>query len=245
MSQLSDLLVARAKELNISQVEIADRLEMTPQAISEIFRGNTNSPRKWRELAALLGIAEDEMRTLIADAGAEAGRAKGLLSFGHDTFAPSSSAKLLAGGDARIIGTIPPPANRLEMMLPVLGEAVGGSDGQYSFNGHILDYVACPPSLQNVPNAYAVYIDGESMWPRYKAGETVYVHPTKPSRRGDDVIVQIRPASEDMPPLGYVKEFVGWAGSDLVLRQYNPEGEIRFARDDVVSVHPIVLSGKY
>lgn len=243
MSQLSDLLVARAKELNISQVEIADRLEMTPQAISEIFRGNTSSPRKWRELAALLGIAEDEMRTLMAEAGTESGRSArpSFLS----RLAGISAATNPGAPDARVLGTIPPQANRLEIMLPVLGEAVGGSDGQYSFNGHILDYVACPPSLQNVPNAYAVYIDGESMWPRYKAGETVYVHPTKPSRRGDDVIVQIKPASEDMPPLGYVKEFVGWAGSDLVLRQYNPEGEIRFARVDVVSVHPIVLSGKY
>ncbi|TCR07217.1 helix-turn-helix domain-containing protein [Neorhizobium sp. JUb45] len=241
MSQLSDLLVARAKELNISQVEIADRLEMTPQAISEIFRGNTSSPRKWRELAALLGIAEDEMRQLMKEASGESAAGK---FFAVPSRVPTNGTSTGAGApDARIMGHI--PTNRLEMMLPVLGEAVGGEGGEYSFNGHVLDYVACPPSLQNVPNAYAVYIDGESMWPRYKAGETVYVHPTKPSRRGDDVIVQIRPASEDLPPLGYVKEFVGWAGSDLVLRQYNPEGEIRFAREDVVSVHPIVLSGKY
>lgn len=235
MSQLSDLLTSRAKELNISQVEIAERLEITPQAISEIFRGNTSSPRKWRELGALLGIPETEMRNAMSASAAAVG-------IKAVSVAPGTH---LGGGDARVLGPLPTAHNRLETMIPVLGEAVGGENGEYSFNGHILDYVACPPSLQNVPNAYAVYIDGESMWPRYKAGETVYVHPTKPSRRGDDVIVQIRPASEDVPPLGYVKEFVGWAGSDLVLRQYNPEGEIRFDRNDVVSVHPIILSGKY
>jgi phage repressor protein C with HTH and peptisase S24 domain len=130
-------------------------------------------------------------------------------------------------------------------MIPVLGEAVGGVDGEYEFNGSVLDYVACPPSLANVPNAYGVYVDGESMSPRYRPGETVYVHPGKPARRGDDVIVQIAASEDGRPPHGFIKEFVGWAGDELVLRQYNPESKIKFERGKVVSVHPIVLAGKY
>lgn len=131
-------------------------------------------------------------------------------------------------------------------MLPVLGEAVGGVDGKYVFNGSILDYVACPPSLENVPNAYAVYVDGESMSPRYRPGETVWVHPSKPARRGDDVIVQIHPQDDDgSPPYGYIKEFIGWQGTKLVLQQHNPNQKVEFFKDEVVSVHPIILSGKY
>jgi phage repressor protein C with HTH and peptisase S24 domain len=137
------------------------------------------------------------------------------------------------------------PVPKVERMLPVLGEAVGGIDGEYVFNGHILDYVACPPSLANVPNAYSVFVDGESMSPRYRQGETVYVHPGKPPRRGDDVIVQIKPNEESAPPLGYIKEFVGWTGSKLMLRQHNPAQSVEFDRELVVSVHPIVFSGKY
>nr|WP_280637011.1 S24 family peptidase [Rhizobium sp. 16-449-1b] len=130
-------------------------------------------------------------------------------------------------------------------MLPVLGEVVGGSDGQYDFNGTVLDYVACPPSLANVADAYAVWIDGESMYPRFKSGELAYVHPRKPPRRGDDVVVQVRPRDHDMPPRGFVKELVGYAGDKLVLKQFNPDIRIEFPREDVVSIHVITLSGQY
>ncbi len=140
----------------------------------------------------------------------------------------------------------PPTQPGKPRMIPVLGEAVGGVDGKYIFNGSILDYVSCPPSLDNVREAYAVFVDGESMSPRYRPGETVWVHPHKPPRRGDDVIVQIHPDDEDgSPPYGYIKEFVGWQGSKLVLRQHNPNQQIEFDKVEVVSVHPIVLSGKY
>lgn len=131
-------------------------------------------------------------------------------------------------------------------MLPVLGMAVGGEDGRYVFNGSIIDYVVCPPSLENVAGAYAVYIDGESMYPRFKPGETAWVHPGKPARRGDDVIVQIHPPEDDgSPPWGYVKELKGWAGNKLILTQHNPQIDIEFDRQEVMTIHPIVLSGKY
>jgi len=59
------------------------------------------------------------------------------------------------------------------------------------------------------------------------------------------VIVQIRPSEDGMPPLGYIKEFVGWTASKLILKQHNPAGSVEFERQMVVSVHPIVFSGKY
>ncbi|MGO8211887.1 helix-turn-helix transcriptional regulator [Rhizobium ruizarguesonis] len=243
MSKLSERLTTRAAELNISQTDLAARVEMSQPSISDLFAGQTASPKKWREIARELKIDEKEMLALIQDAIVEAGKTQrirrtitGALAALEDSLEPN--------------GTIDPsPVSPLSgkptRMLPVLGEAVGGEDGQYAFNGQILDYVACPPSLTNVPNAYAVWIDGESMYPRYKSGELVYVHPGKPPRRGDDVIVQIRPSEEDMPPRGFVKELVGYLGDKLVLKQYNPDSRIEFPREDVISIHPIIFSGKY
>lgn len=98
-----------------------------------------------------------------------------------------------------------------------------------------------PPALEGVREAYAVYVDGSSMYPRYKAGETVWVNPNKPPRREDDVIVQIL-GERDAPPLGYIKEFVGWSGNNLVVRQHNPAGEMIIPKDQVVSVHLIAFS---
>lgn len=241
MSKLSERLTSRAAELNISQTDLAARVEMSQPSISDLFAGLTASPRKWREIANVLQIDQKEMLTLIQEAISEAGKTQRV---------PRSISSATAIDEHEPNGTIEPaPVSVLSgkpgRMLPVLGEAVGGADGQYAFNGQILDYVACPPSLANVPNAYAVWIDGESMYPRYKSGELVYVHPGKPARRGDDVIVQIRPHEEDMPPRGFVKELVGYVGDKLVLKQYNPDSKIEFPRDDVISIHPITFSGKY
>lgn len=259
MSRLSDKLTEKANELGITQTELASRVGIAQQSISELFNGNTSSPRKWREIAAALQIPEEEMRELMIEAGRESGKSTRL----PKTFLEQFRADVLKKQKFGVHPGAVVPANSLQpnatigeshdmvgrkaRKLPVLGEAVGGDDGEYIFNGSVLDYVDCPPSLENVPNAYAVYIDGESMAPRFRPGETAWVHPTKPARRGDDVVVQIHRDQEDdgEPPRGFVKEFVGWTSSKLLLHQYNPDRQIEFTREQVVSVHPIVLSGKY
>lgn len=126
--------------------------------------------------------------------------------------------------------------------LPVYGQAIGGDDGRFAFNGELIDTVSCPPGLENVPNAYAVFVSGESMVPAYRPGDTVWVHPTRPPRRGDDVVVQMHPANSDDPVEGYIKEFVSWTPTMLVLKQHNPAREIEIERQAVVSVHKIIGS---
>lgn len=243
MSLLTEKLQAQANSLGISQADIARTLGVSQQAINNLFNGRAASTVYWRQLASILQVPEGEMRDLMKAAGRDPAKRQGNLV----GLAPMANAAAFANN-------VPPDVSRprsvdaqtTNKMLPVLGEAVGGDDGRFIFNGQILDYVACPPSLANVPNAYSVYVDGESMSPRYRPGETVYVHPARPARRGDDVIVQIHPPADDgSPPWGYIKEFVGWQGNKLVLHQYNPDKRIEFDREEVVSVHPIILSGKY
>ena len=90
--------------------------------------------------------------------------------------------------------------------------------------------------------AYAVYVSGDSMEPRYFDGEIVYVNPAKRVRRGDFVVAQIQPG-EHAPRLAYVKRFLRWNAHELVLSQYNPEKELRFEAGHVVSVHLAVMGG--
>jgi phage repressor protein C with HTH and peptisase S24 domain len=246
MSRLTEKLHEQSKTTGVTQADISRELNITQQAVNNLFNGRAKSSVYWREIAGLLNIPETEMRELMIDAGRDPERNTKL------TFV--QSAKEAAAGQTQADTEQPAPnakfaevvpVTRPGKMIPVLGEVVGGDDGEYIFNGQVQDWVACPPSLVNVNNAYSVYVDGESMAPRYRPGETVYVHPGRPPRRGDDVIVQIRANEEDAPPHGYIKEFVGWAGHKLVLQQYNPEKRIEFDRDAVVSVHPIILAGKY
>ncbi|QWY83251.1 repressor protein C [Rhizobium phage RHph_X2_25] len=246
MSRLTDKLAEKLTEAGIPQAELARRVGLTQQAVNNLFSGRVASSTAWREIARELGIGEDQMRELMTEAGRDPERNTKLPPSAVETIARYREMSRHPEPNA----TIGDPTNiapRKKKLLPVLGEAVGGEDGEYIFNGSVLDYVDCPPSLENVPEAYAVYIDGESMVPRFRPGETVWVHPTRPARRGDDVVVQVHRESDDdgAPPRGFVKEFVGWTSNKLVLQQYNPDKKIEFTREQVVSVHPIILAGKY
>lgn len=72
----------------------------------------------------------------------------------------------------------------------MVGEVKGGDDGyleelEYPV-GHGEGFVLYPT---NDPNAYAVRVRGDSMHPRYRAGEFVIVEPNIEPQEGDDVVV--------------------------------------------------------
>lgn len=144
----------------------------------------------------------------------------------------------LSPANARLGDALSDPSTK----IPVYGQAVGGIDGEFVMNGDRLEDVFAPPVLSSVAEAYAVYVAGESMEPRYFDGEIVFVNPIKRVRRGDFVVAQIQ-AEEHGPRLAYVKRFVRWNAQVLVLSQYNPEKELHFAAGQVVSVHLAVMGG--
>ena len=53
------------------------------------------------------------------------------------------------------------------------------------------DTTPCPPNLLDTPGAYAVEMLDGFMAPRFYAGDTLYVDPTKPATYNDDVLIQI------------------------------------------------------
>src|SRR3546814_17289167 len=55
----------------------------------------------------------------------------------------------------------------------------------------VVGYARRPPSIDSNRKSYALYITGESMEPRYRAGDLVYVDPSRAPSIGDDVIVQL------------------------------------------------------
>lgn len=121
--------------------------------------------------------------------------------------------------------------------LPILGQARSG-DGSYIFeNGTpALSYTYRPVELLNSRDAYAVYVHGDSMAPRFKHGELVYVDPHRPVTPGDDVVVQLNDGH------GYIKELVRRTARTVLCRQHNPDGEIEFPAGDIKSIHLILLA---
>ena len=62
--------------------------------------------------------------------------------------------------------------------LPVLGSARGGSDGfDLAVGAAAMSYTDRPANLNGVSGAYAVFVYGASMEPRYYPGEILHVHP--------------------------------------------------------------------
>lgn len=229
-TRLATLVRGRMKELGITQAELAAAAGTKQQSVSALLSGDVATPRRWREIAKALDLPETEFRRLMIEARRVTGKTTRIPKSVRDAIRAVSPSAALPIQEWR------GPA------LPVYGQAVGGEDGVYEFNGETHAYTARPPVLDGVSSAYAVYVDGDSMSPRYMPGELVYVNPSRPAKFGEDVIVQVRNEGDDaeLPPRGYIKRFDRYAGNKLVLSQYNPVGEIFFDRDSVVSVHPIV-----
>jgi phage repressor protein C with HTH and peptisase S24 domain len=129
------------------------------------------------------------------------------------------------------------------LWIPVYGHAVGGKDGEFILSGNQVSEVLAPPNLSHVPDAYAVYVVGDSMEPRYFASETVFVNPRLPIGRGSFVVAQISKAPEG-EPRAYVKRFVSQDARRLRLEQYNPKKVLEFPMSTVVAIHRIVMSGE-
>ena len=132
---------------------------------------------------------------------------------------------------------------RIATWIPVYGHAVGGKDGEFILNGNQVTEVLAPASLSTVADAYAVYVVGDSMEPRYFAGETVFINPRLPVSRGTFVVAQIAGGGDDNVPHAYVKRFVSQDAKRLRLEQFNPKKVLDFPASKVVSVHRIILSG--
>lgn len=127
--------------------------------------------------------------------------------------------------------------------IPIRGQAMGGKDGVLIFNNDLnLGDTEAPPKLADVPDAYAVYVIGDSMLERFRHGEVVYVHPYMPVRKDDDCVVQIR-AHDGDPPVGYIKRFVSMNDKVLKLMQLNPRKTLTFPRSQVLAVHRIIMGG--
>ncbi|QKV20265.1 XRE family transcriptional regulator [Oricola thermophila] len=123
--------------------------------------------------------------------------------------------------------------------VPVYGTAAGRDDGAMHLGTDVIDWLSCPPGLEGARDAYALYVVGESMQPRYYPGDVVIIAPHRPPRAGDCVVIQCKSADTGATE-AWVKEYVATTADEIVARQYNPPAEMRFPRAEVSAVHRIM-----
>ena len=120
-----------------------------------------------------------------------------------------------------------------------MGGARGGLEGIFADNGSRLGDTMRPTVLSNVKDAYAIYVVGDSMEPRYYGGELAFINPQKPINRGSFVVVQYDNKGER----NYIiKQFIKKTSEYIVLLQLNPEKEMEIGINLVYSVHRVVGS---
>ena len=197
-----------------SQADLARHLGLAPSAVSRMLKGE----RQMKALEAVhvaqfLGLPQEEV---LRHAGAE-----GL---------PPSTEPARRGRPPRQGSPLP---HRQDVM-PIKSAARGGDEQQMFLEDGPIGYTPRPSNLAGVRDAYAIYMVGDSMEPRYLAGWLLHVNPFKPPTRGRDVVVY----KTDQAVL--IKTFVGWNDSALVLHQLNPDETLRVPREEVVECHLVV-----
>jgi phage repressor protein C with HTH and peptisase S24 domain len=213
MKSLGERVRERRAELGISQQELARKAgNISYQAIQQIEAGGKS--KYIVQIASALGVSAEWLE-------------KGVAQEGHN---PRVSVIEQLTNDTS------------NGPLRVLGMAEGGPDGWSLWNGSVVQYIERPDNLRGVADAYAVYVTGSSMEPRYHPGELAHIHPHKPVTPGCYVLVQKKPTGPGEAPLAVIKRLVKRSGNRIILEQTSPAKTFEIKADEVVSMHRVVGS---
>lgn len=128
----------------------------------------------------------------------------------------------------------PPAAVKTHKDLPVLGMAQAGKHNTLIITETPVSFIDRPPNLVGNNGAFAVWVAGKSMEPRFRIGEVIYINPAKPVDIGCYVLVELLDGS------AYVKELIKQTQTKVILRQYNPAKDLEIASTEVKNIYRVV-----
>ncbi len=234
----NEWLSRRLKDMGKTGIGLARSLGVDKARVSEIIGGRRGvRAEEVPVIAHYLHMSESEVIACLA------GRAGPLA--GSDDVPPPRA--LPAGEGGAPMGEAPagafgfnaarlPPTAAMPLDVPVFGTAVGGVDGDFEMNGEVIDRVRRPPGLTNARNAFALYVVGTSMSPRYDEGDLIFLHPGRPPVPGCDVVVELHAQDEFGRHKALLKTYGGKTPTRLLLSQLNPAGPVEIPLDQVRQV---------
>jgi len=214
-----------------SQADLARHLRLAPSAVSRMLNGERQVKLlEAAQIAAFLGVPPEEV---MRHAGEEATEPRPVIP-GRRGRPPGSRTRPLgprpADGAPRVFPSAPPRGDT----IPIRSAARGGGEQEMFLGDGPIGYTPRPSNLEGVRGAYAIYMVGDSMEPRYQQGWLLHVNPFKPPTRGRDVVVYKKDGAV------LIKGFVRWDGDELVLQQLNPAQEVRVGRAEIAECHLVV-----
>lgn len=142
---------------------------------------------------------------------------------------------------------------RMREDLPIYGTALGGAvvigaeaieQTQLNQADH-LGYAKRPTILNGRADAYGLYVQGSSMYPRFGDGEFILVE-KRPAKSGDDGVIYLRSELEDDGERSravLVKRVIRRTGSYIELEQFDPPITFKVPNEDVVRIDRVMTLG--
>jgi phage repressor protein C with HTH and peptisase S24 domain len=223
-STLIDRIDKRLEALGITERSASLDATGKPDTIRNIRRGKEPGAEK---VIALARVLQCPVEWLLAGEGPLPGPVTGppAVMTPNVVFAP----------EVRV-----PVASEMPRDLPVRGIAACSSgDGAFQVGADVVDWVRRPPLFNGVPEAYALYMSGDSMEPRLFHGDLVMVHPFRPVRPGDLAIFVLKDAADE-PEYSFCKVFQSDRGGIVTVEQYNPRMTREFPRDRIIARHRVM-----
>lgn len=224
-------------------------------------------PNRIKELRVRAGLSQEALGVLSNTTGQQIGRlekgereltlqwmerlAKALSSVRPENVRPSdllpepSSAGLAQPAGEPHISSIGSRPQFTELFsgddLPVYFSRSRGSNGMSVDKTKTVEHIPRPEPLRAVAGAYGLYFDYEdTMSPKYRMGDLLLIHPSRPARIDDHVIVYRRDKSQDS--IATIGRLVERQSEGIVLEQYSPKSSIIIPVADIEAIHLIVGS---
>ncbi len=199
--------------------QLAEAAETSHQQIMRLERGERRLTLDWMiRLAKPLGIEPRDLLPASPDPPTSPPR-------------PSAPAKAPSRAPRALV-----TGGLASDLIPVRGAARGGLEQEMFLEDGPIDYTPRPPCLAQARDAYALYVVGDSMMPRFRPGMLLFVNPHRPPRRETGVVVIKRNA------IVLIKEYVELKEDCLVLHQHNPDCFLEILRNEITSFHCVVGS---
>mgnify|MGYP000965547391 FL=1 len=142
--------------------------------------------------------------------------------------------------DVRNAGIEAPAIRQLPTDVPVMGTAAGShASGAFQFEGGVIEYVRRPPAMFGVKNLYALYVEGTSMEPEHRPSDLRFIHPDKPPRLGDSVVVQVQKHPNDQIE-ATIGHLVKRTEASIFIGKLNPPATVEIKRAYVKAIHKVL-----
>lgn len=226
----------RAQEL--SMATLGTKVGTDASTINKLEKGHMQLTERWLvPLASALGVSVDDI--LVSSGGRDPGY-DALVKMPDGTKLPVAVATQGSRIEFRPAEVEPPALSSMPSNVPVMGTAAGSHlRGAFALNTSVVDYVRRPPALMGAGNAYALYIEGTSMEPRYQPGELVFVHPGRPAKMGDAVIVQVQ-LGPDHPIEASIGTLKRRTEKLVTIGKLNPIADVDLKKETVIAVHKVL-----